>query len=168
MSAFVVSHTHIDALVSAGLAFARPTEPMAWYHAGPDGLERAYQLRPDNPTEVGAMLLAANHTSVNLLYGERAATESAYSFRRLAGVPDPVVVPKALACLEYQSCEHPEWATRPCPDGLLSRHSCHSGQEAGPTGREPPQRRADPPSARPARPVHPAGTARRNIARHPL
>ena len=111
MSAFVVSDTHIDALVSAGLAFARPTEPMAWYHAGPDSMERAYQLRPDNQTEVGAMLLAANHTSVNLLYGERTATESAYSFRRLAGVPDPVVVLKALACFEYQSCEHPDWAT---------------------------------------------------------
>jgi hypothetical protein len=74
-------------------------------------MERAYQLRPDNPTEVGAMLLAANHTSVNLLYGERAATESAYCFRRLAGIPDPVIVLKAIACLEYQSCEHPDWPT---------------------------------------------------------
>jgi len=46
---------------------------------------------------------------------------------------------------------------RPCPDGLLPRHSRHPCQEAGPTGREPSQRRADPPSARPARPVHPAG-----------
>jgi hypothetical protein len=111
MSAFVVSDTHIDALVSAGLVFARPSKPMTWYHAGPDGLERAYQLRPDNPTEVGAVLLAANQTSVNLLYGERAATESPYSFRRLAGVPDAVVVLKALACFDYQSCEHPDWAT---------------------------------------------------------
>ena len=83
MSAFVVSDTHIDALVTPGLVFARPTEPMVWYHAGPDGLQRAYQLRPDNPTQVGAMLLAANQSSVNFHYGERAATEPAYSFRRL-------------------------------------------------------------------------------------
>ncbi|TMK43318.1 MAG: hypothetical protein E6G66_15565, partial [Actinobacteria bacterium] len=66
MSAFVVSDTHIDALVSVGLAFARPSEPMVWHHAGPDGLERAFELRPDNPTEVGAMLLTANQSSVNL------------------------------------------------------------------------------------------------------
>ena len=57
------------------------------------------------------MLLAANQSSVNLLYGERAGTEPAYCFRRLAGVPDPVVVLKAIACLEYQSCEHPDWPT---------------------------------------------------------
>jgi hypothetical protein len=62
---------------------------MTWYHAGPDGLVRAHQLRPDNPTEVGAMLLAANQNSVNFHYGERAGTEPAYSFRRLARVPDP-------------------------------------------------------------------------------
>ena len=30
------------------------------------------------------------------------------------------------------------------------------------------ERRADPPSARPARPVHPAGPTRRDLARHPL
>jgi hypothetical protein len=84
---------------------------MTWYHAGPDGLVRAHQLRPDNPTKVGAMLLAANQSSVNLLYGERAGTEPGYRFRRLAGVPNPVIVLKAIACFEYQSCEHPEWAT---------------------------------------------------------
>lgn len=58
---------------------------MTWYHAEPDGLERAYELRPDNPTEIGAMLLATNQSSVNFRYGERAATEPAYCFRRLAG-----------------------------------------------------------------------------------
>jgi len=109
MSAFVVADTHIDALVTAGLAFARPSEPMTWYHAGPDDLERAYQLRPDNPTEVGAMLLAANQNSVKFHYGERAGTEPAYSFRRLTGGPDPVVVLKGIACFEYQSCDHPDW-----------------------------------------------------------
>jgi hypothetical protein len=35
------------------------------------------------------MLLAANQNSVNFHYGERAGTEPAYSFRRLARVPDP-------------------------------------------------------------------------------
>ena len=110
MSAFVVSDTHIDALVSVGLAFARPSEPMVWHHAGPDGLERAFELRPDNPTEVGAMLLTANQSSVNLLYGERGGTKPAYSFRRLSGIPDPVVILKAIACFEYQCCEHPGWA----------------------------------------------------------
>jgi hypothetical protein len=84
---------------------------MTWHHTGPDALDRAYQLRPNNPTEVGAMLLAANQSSVNLLYGERAGTEPGYRFRRLAGVPNPVIVLKAIACFEYQSCEHPEWAT---------------------------------------------------------
>src|ERR1039457_6555179 len=45
----------------------------------------------------------------------------------------------------------------PCQDGRLPGHSRRPRQEAGPAGREPPHCRADPPSARPARPVHPAG-----------
>jgi hypothetical protein len=33
-----------------------------------------------------------------------------YSFHRLSGIPDPVVILKAIACFEYQCCEHPDWA----------------------------------------------------------
>jgi hypothetical protein len=57
------------------------------------------------------MLLAANQNSVSFHNRERGGTEPAYRFRLLAGVPDPVVILKAIACLEYQSCEHPDWAT---------------------------------------------------------
>jgi len=32
-----------------------------------------------------------------------------YLFHPLPGTPDPLVVLKAIACLEYQSCEHPGW-----------------------------------------------------------
>jgi hypothetical protein len=71
--------------VTAGLAFACPTEPMIWYHAGPDGLDRAYQLRPDNPTEVGAMLLAANQSSVNFHYAASGPAPRRHRLQDLGG-----------------------------------------------------------------------------------
>ena len=50
----------------------------------------------------------------------------------------------------------------------LPGNSRHPRQKAGPAGRESPHRRADPPSARPARPVHPARPPGRDPAGHPL
>lgn len=59
---------------------------------------------------VGAMLLAENRRSVDHRYDET-ELEEPYLFTKLRGIPDPVIVLKAISCYEYQSCEHPEWAT---------------------------------------------------------
>ena len=129
MSAFIVSDTHIDALITAGLILPRPHGPMRWLwpeitvrevadatragtafpqHSVQLVEGRSHELYQDNATDVGAMLAAANRDSVNFRYAED-EIEAAYRFRPLAGTPDPLVVLKAIACYEYQSCEHPEW-----------------------------------------------------------
>ena len=56
----------------------------------------------------------------------------------------------------------------PGPHGLLPGHPRDPRQQARPAGRGPPDRRADPPSARPTRPVHPQRPTRRDPAGHPL
>lgn len=54
------------------------------------------------------MLLAENTRSVNHRNDED-DWEPVYLFHPLPGTPDPLVVLKAIACLEYQSCEHDGW-----------------------------------------------------------
>ncbi|MGH3900427.1 MAG: hypothetical protein ACRDTA_19720 [Pseudonocardiaceae bacterium] len=53
---------------------------------------------------VGAMSLAENTRSVNYLH-EEGCWEPVYLFHPLPGTPDPLAVLKAIAGLEYQSCE---------------------------------------------------------------
>lgn len=102
MSAFVVSEKHIDYLVSAAYLWTRTQ--------GINGYER------DNAAR---MLEAENRRSVAYRYPSAAesnpvAIADALNARppvRLTLNVNPVQVLKAIACLEYQSCEHPEWET---------------------------------------------------------
>lgn len=138
MSAFVVSKSHIDALIAAGLT---GSYPLSWYHEG-----EHHQLKHDNASNVGAMLWAENVRSVEhrysppgreAIYGEGWETPNAPlpgSYTRVEIVPEvqPIEMPewvggymfkrpqrayqgveilKAIACYEYQSCEHDEWET---------------------------------------------------------
>jgi len=129
MSAYVVDKTHVDVLVTAGLSGPRSYGPLSWmwpaltpederdaYQAGepwgPRAIElaqeRRRELTDDTAGRVGAMLWAENRRSVNHRYAED-EWEEPYTFRRLPGQVDPVLVLKAINCYEYQSCEHPEW-----------------------------------------------------------
>ncbi|MFI5593455.1 hypothetical protein ACIA5G_50985 [Amycolatopsis sp. NPDC051758] len=111
---FLVEADHIDALLTAGLAYGRELGTLTWYHPIPDGAALddlsalAWRLTSDTAGRVGAMLLAENARSVNHAH-QRDDWEPPYLFRELAGDPDPVVVLKAISCLENQSCEHPGW-----------------------------------------------------------
>lgn len=128
MSAFVVSKIHIDALVTAGLAFDR-YGPLRWMTRdlteeeqrtgyaegepwGPESVSiwrrLSRELTRDTAEQVGAMLWAENVRSVNHRYAEE-EWEEVYTFERLPGTVNPIVVLKAISCYEYQSCEHPEW-----------------------------------------------------------
>ena len=81
---------------------------------------RRRELTPETANQVGAMLAAENRRSVDHRYNET-EMEDFYTFTRYPGscdsvtpgTPglDPVQVLKAIACYEYQSCEHPEWET---------------------------------------------------------
>lgn len=109
MSAFVVSKTHIDALVTAGLRMAyRPFGPLQWQMPGSD---EARYLTSDTASAVGGMLWAENMASVSGRYNEPRDDDlpGSYTFEALMGTPDPVHVLSAIACYRYQACEHPEW-----------------------------------------------------------
>ena len=114
MSAFLVDVEHIDALLTAGLVYGRDRSPLTWYYPMPEGDQPedlaalAHQLTPASAGRVGAMLLAENVRSVNHAHG-RDQWEPPYLFQELPGQPDPVVVLKAISCLQNQSCEHPGW-----------------------------------------------------------
>lgn len=113
MSAFIVTTVHIDALLSAGLVFCGVKDPLRWYYpppttVNPDTAGRERVLTRSTAGRVGAMLLAENARSVNHNY-DQDDWEPAYLFHPLPGTPDPLVVLKALACLEYQSREHHGW-----------------------------------------------------------
>ena len=125
MSAFEVSDTHIDALVSAALQGAA-YGPLSWHHGDIPGTAPGEMLpghedylaacqrtrrevNHENAGTWGATLLAENRRSVNHRYAED-EIEAPYVFTRIVGV-NPVAILKALSCYEYQSCEHPGWAT---------------------------------------------------------
>lgn len=102
MSAFMVSKRHIDYLITAGLDFANGYGPLRW------GKDHRRELTRETASETGAILWAENRASVNYRYDENKAANP-YEYSRYPGRIDPVQVLKAISCLEYQSCEHPEW-----------------------------------------------------------
>lgn len=133
VSAFVVSKEHLDYLIRAGLELERRNShagsPLRWMARelteedergayargepwGPTAVRLYNELRreltPETASQVGQMLWAENVRSVNHRYSED-DWEQVYEYERRGLVPEPVQVLKALACFEYQSCEHPEW-----------------------------------------------------------
>lgn len=115
MSCYMVSTTHIDAMLTAGIRLPGPFGPMTWLDREiPEGevsglyvgLQQA--LTEATAGRVGAMLLAENRRSVNHRYAE-SEIEQPYVFHPLDGMPDPVIALKAIAGYQYQSNEHPGW-----------------------------------------------------------
>jgi hypothetical protein len=109
MSAFMVSNTDIDAMITAALAWTRDDGALRFYrHDNEGGPTEEFVLNSSTADLVGAILLVENQRSVNFRYRED-DLEPVYTFTRLPGRPGPVAVLKIVACYEYQSCEHPEW-----------------------------------------------------------
>jgi hypothetical protein len=105
MSAFLVELAHIDVLVRAGLSTVLPYDTtLQWL----DDVGDRQELTPATAGRTGAMLIAANMASVNYRY-TRDDVEPVYLHTDRPFRPDPVVVLKAIACFEYQSCEPPGW-----------------------------------------------------------
>ncbi len=129
MSAFVVSRHHIDALLTGGLHHTPRypgdgSSPLFWFdrpvaeYDGHEWYEKHRRvLTRETVDAVGRMLWWENLRSVGYRYpnGELPAPDGmlaeldTYTFNRLSGTPDPVVVLSAIACYEYQTCEHPGW-----------------------------------------------------------
>lgn len=127
MSAFILSKTHIDVLITAGLRYSSGWRgPLTWYWPAIDAesdrgnwtsaelqeqaRQRRRSLTRKTAGRVGAVLLAENRRSVDHRYDET-EWEEPYVFEQVPGWPDPVIILKAIACYEYQSCEHPGWRT---------------------------------------------------------
>ncbi len=119
MSAYVESKRHIDALVDFALFQGSEHGRFTYYH----GAQRYELALGDGDDETGAMLWNENVRSVRYRYpdsdgnnlpgpvGLTPGMVDTYRFEALAQPLTPVEVLMALAGYEYQSCEHPEWAT---------------------------------------------------------
>ncbi|MHB1733287.1 MAG: hypothetical protein ACYCU8_07500 [Ferrimicrobium acidiphilum] len=110
MSGFIVSDTHVDALLTAGLHKynGRDGDSVFWNITGVDGDPEQRTLSQDNASQVGAILLAENQRSVNSRYHENVPV-GIYEFQELPGTPEPTTVLNAIRCYRYQSCEHDGW-----------------------------------------------------------
>lgn len=101
MSAWIVDKRHIDVLVAAAEQLEISLKPFGFSASAPGKLR----------DELGAMLWAENHASVNARYREDTETPP-YSFEpvRVEALSFAVVM-KAIGCYCYQSCEHDGWET---------------------------------------------------------
>jgi len=123
MSAYVVDRESIAYLVTAALQLPERHDSLRWHHAGESRTLHA----GDYPaaSRLGQMLWDENIRSVCFRYDEPYAqvdrgklpgtNGESYEFDFAAGEAlttsiEPAVVLGVADCLEYQSCEHPEWA----------------------------------------------------------
>ena len=114
MSAFIVSHDHIDALLS--FASKRDSYGSVSYYVKKTGAH--VSITEQNATEIGRILLTENERSIYARYpdckpgddkkpgtiGEDAA---GYNFKRwpLSSPLLSVSILKACSCFDYQACE---------------------------------------------------------------
>ena len=98
MSAFIVSDSHINALVR----YASRHKVGVSYGATVMRLNAF-----DNEQAVAQILLDENMKSVNYRYSESETTSINYD--RGAPILSAIQAIKAAQCLRYQSCEHPEY-----------------------------------------------------------
>lgn len=109
MSAYVVSKAHIDALVSAAMQLGggpgTPRLDFWWPDRG------RVDVTLDTATEIGRMLWATNHESVNYRYSENEPAPE-YAFVKTREFSD-AEIRDLVAGYDYQSCEHPGWRDSP-------------------------------------------------------
>lgn len=131
MSAFVVDRTHIDILLASGLNLTGTGYLVSWYAVSSDQELRRLteserqaahrELRPETADRVGHVLVRENFRSVRGLYpdaeeggrlpGAISSHILPYHYSSPRYWPTPVETLAAIACYEYQSCEHEEWVT---------------------------------------------------------
>ena len=119
MSAYVVSDSHIDAMLTViadGPAdstrdLRQWRDATRWAEILPD---RYADPDPARLTALGVMLLRENIASVDYRYpshkGETADPAETYLYHR-ARRPNVIEAFKLIDCYEYQACEHDGWKT---------------------------------------------------------
>lgn len=108
MSEFLLSKTHIDALVTAAVQWSERTG-FAYFHDG-----RWRPVTAADGTRLGEVLRAANVEVVTwgdpqvLLDMTEGRGLAPYSFEPVPGRADPYVVKRLVACYLYQSMSDPD------------------------------------------------------------
>lgn len=141
MSAFLVSENHIRFLVAAMRdhrvgEYVKMLNP---YDA--PGEQTDIYASHVTDTDLGQMLWDENAASVNYRYTE-ADSAPTFTMKRtmdtLANVQKAGYIFKAIACYEYQSCEHPGWSdsiAKQLCDALRSKaETITPGYESAPWG----------------------------------
>lgn len=101
MSAFIVSDTHINTIVTWAVQQHLPLfikDKWVYAHEG------------ENAQMFAAMLYAANVRSVNHRYSERTRTTGFVFQPWPVDHLTPIAIIKLCHCLDYQSCEVKQWA----------------------------------------------------------
>jgi hypothetical protein len=101
MSAFVVDKKHIDALLTYA---SRPEyqSPSCYYW-----LNKIVYFY-DEINRIGNVLVFENYHSVNYRYNDHSEPFE-YKWERYTRSLTPIQIVKACDCLDYQSCETPDW-----------------------------------------------------------
>jgi hypothetical protein len=124
VSAFVVSPTHIDVLLSVALhgPSDRTSGPLGWFAPYVNELldEESGPLTAPLCSSAGAALLGECIASVAHRYPDCAHAElpgplpmpsaEQYEFTDFGPCATIAETCKAIDCFEYQSCEHPSWS----------------------------------------------------------
>lgn len=109
MSSFVVEDTHLDVLLTAGLARADAAD-LKWIWCDELGLLQTNELHGANANAIGQMLLGENQRSVNNRYQEDKIARG-YRFESLPGYErrKGLIVLKAISLFEYQCGDYEGW-----------------------------------------------------------
>ena len=112
MSAFIVGHDHIDAL----LTYAIEKRVSYWV---PDTQTRV-SVTKENATEIGRILLAENERSVGHRYGEidpadmpgpTGEDDANYRYKLWSRPLSAIAILKGCSCFDYQACETENYET---------------------------------------------------------
>lgn len=114
MSAYIVSHNHINAIVKFAGRHGITAHP---------GLGRPALVVAGNEQAIAELLLRENTRSVNHRYGETTPA-SAIVFSFEAPELSPIEAIKACNGLDYQSCETDDWQETAACRLLLAIQSC--------------------------------------------
>lgn len=110
MSCFLVPKAHVAVILHWYRHHQRGSWPVTFYHNG-QRQDFGDSMSRETWEAVGAILWNANRASVAECYSEPMGDDT-FTVKDLAvlhGSPRAVVILKALACLEYQSCDWTGW-----------------------------------------------------------
>ena len=138
MSAFLVSDSHLDAIVTVALfgVSEAPAKSGQWHLPWFGNPSRRVDLY--NANALGEMLLRENEASIRARYpSDKTPPAPAYVYTvRFLPLISAVAALKLLSCYAYQACEHDGWessaAKRFCDSLRGSLIACLPGYDAAP------------------------------------